>query len=278
MVVVPNEQTQDPDLVLRLRLDSLRKNLNQISQAEVAISRLHENVKYLRDSALETGSGIDWRLDDLRSSLDRAMKSIQRLTAAPDLPAGIFETPLESLETAVKLADAITGRVTEMLKTLEGLWEPLQQLAPDDLKDPLNNSLIHESEQRANTVKRLESRLRTRRGGKPPDRAKIWAEYERLAYQDGEPLFGEYVDLLGGLALRNTGIDSGICAMADALIRRLHYVGGRERLYHSVAVPARRGAPERTMARIIRLGFPEWTVWAVPLAAHEYGHVGVADH
>jgi hypothetical protein len=28
-----------------------------------------------------------------------------------------------------------------------------------------------------------------------------------------------------------------------------------------------------TMARIIRLGFPEWTIWTLPLAAHELGHV-----
>jgi hypothetical protein len=33
-----------------------------------------------------------------------------------------------------------------------------------------------------------------------------------------------------------------------------------------------------TLARIIRLGFPEWTLWALPLAAHEFGHVVVGNN
>jgi hypothetical protein len=32
---------------------------------------------------------------------------------------------------------------------------------------------------------------------------------------------------------------------------------------------------EVTLARIVRLGFPEWTIWALPLAVHEFGLVAV---
>jgi hypothetical protein len=43
-------------------------------------------------------------------------------------------------------------------------------------------------------------------------------------------------------------------------------------------VPTRRMASRETIPRIIRLGFPEWTVWAIPLTAHEFGHVVLKDN
>jgi hypothetical protein len=99
----------------------------------------------------------------------------------------------------------------------------------------------------------------------------VWTRYGKLL-QQGEPLFNEYVDLWGGLALRDMNFDEGICQMADEIIDKCNMVGS-SRIRHSLAIPARAEATRMTLARVIRLGFPEWTLWAVPLAAHEFGHV-----
>lgn len=97
-----------------------------------------------------------------------------------------------------------------------------------------------------------------------------WAAEARLTLQS-EPLFAEYVDLLRGLALRETGIERGICELADRLLEGCDR--GSPAPWASVAIPSYRGPSELTPAQIVRLGFPEWTVWALPLAAHEFGRI-----
>jgi hypothetical protein len=39
-----------------------------------------------------------------------------------------------------------------------------------------------------------------------------------------------------------------------------------------MALPVRQEAVARTLARVVRVGFPEWTVWALPFTAHEFWH------
>jgi hypothetical protein len=117
-----------------------------------------------------------------------------------------------------------------------------------------------------------------------------WIAYRTKLHGQCEELFSEYVDFLGGLALRDTGLgrlpvtatamdeiplEPDVYHMADELIKHIFYIGGTD-LWHSMAIPARREATARTLARIIRLGFPEWTVWAVPLGAFEFGRVVVS--
>jgi hypothetical protein len=109
--------------------------------------------------------------------------------------------------------------------------------------------------------------------GAPPAAAlgTAWKDYQEVLHGQSEQVFAEYVDLLGGFALRDAGFDEGICDLADALVRSCVPVT----TWNSLTVPARHEALSMTMARIIRLGFPEWSIWAVPLAAHEFGHVRI---
>ncbi len=77
---------------------------------------------------------------------------------------------------------------------------------------------------------------------------------------------------MGGLTLRDTGFDEDVCKMGDELIKASLPTLSEED-WHSLTIPAHRESPAASPARIIRLGFPEWTIWALPLAAHEFGHV-----
>jgi hypothetical protein len=94
-----------------------------------------------------------------------------------------------------------------------------------------------------------------------------WTDYAREV-REIQRVFNEYVDFLGGWALRNAGFDEGACRLADELIRSVPLGGGL-----LPTLPAREAALDKTKARIIRLGFPEWSLWALPLAAHELGHI-----
>jgi hypothetical protein len=147
--------------------------------------------------------------------------------------------------------------------------EGTPNLQEHGLAQSLNELLSRGTDEIEETVEAVDNELA--RAEAEPNLTRAWADYRSTLDAKGTKLFTEYVDLLGGLALRQTGLDDGICAMADELIRGRGQIGTFN--WNSLTIPAQREALEETVAQIVRLGFPEWTIWALPLAAHEFGHV-----
>jgi len=71
--------------------------------------------------------------------------------------------------------------------------------------------------------------------------------------------------------MRDAGLDGGFCHDVDGLVSKWEV----SNVTHSFSVPDRYEAVSMTLSRIIRIGFPEWTIWALPLASHEVGHIVV---
>jgi hypothetical protein len=95
-------------------------------------------------------------------------------------------------------------------------------------------------------------------------------------------VFFEYVDLLRGVALRSIGLhdDTGRISDVFLLADALPQLWGTfaDWTWQSLAVPSRIEQNESTQASVLRIGFPEWTVWALPLLQHEFGHVVIEKH
>jgi hypothetical protein len=91
-----------------------------------------------------------------------------------------------------------------------------------------------------------------------------WLNYMR-GMAKAAPFFSEYVEFLGGLALRDVGFDEGVCDLADDFIR-LSYADLNDLV---LAIPMRQQAVTDTLAAILRFSFPEWTIWGLPFAARE---------
>jgi hypothetical protein len=106
------------------------------------------------------------------------------------------------------------------------------------------------------------------------DQENAWTRY-RKTLERSQPLFEESLDLLGGLAFRehNESFDSYIWHVADWVIHECSLVTRQE---PSLTVPATREAMRKTIARLIRMRFPESSVWTLPFASQEYGHVLLA--
>jgi hypothetical protein len=106
-----------------------------------------------------------------------------------------------------------------------------------------------------------------------PDVSAAWAGYGKCL-RDSENLLRECLEIIGSLAIRNQDLDDQLLHVADELIRDCMTVSISDRNYHllvhSVIV---NDAFSQTHARIIRLRFPAWTIWNLPLVAHEVGHV-----
>jgi hypothetical protein len=75
---------------------------------------------------------------------------------------------------------------------------------------------------------------------------------------------------LGGLLLRKDRLDWGINEIADALLK---YIGSEaDDEWRRLTIFAAGGNSFAEMTEIIRLPFPDFTIWNLPIAVHELGH------
>jgi len=110
--------------------------------------------------------------------------------------------------------------------------------------------------------------------GRPPDEATqlmdvAWQDYGKALARCHE-IFVEYIDLIRGVLLRDAGLDEDLCRIADALITTWPIA---DHVWSSLSIPAEEERPTMSTAQLIRLGFPEWSMWSLPLVAREFGHV-----
>jgi hypothetical protein len=92
-----------------------------------------------------------------------------------------------------------------------------------------------------------------------------------------DSLFSEYVDLLRGVALRSAGFGDDDAQLSDLFLiaDQLPSLWGRVDgwSWQSLAVPSRQDGSGSSEAMVLRVGFPEWTIWALPFVQHGFGHV-----
>jgi hypothetical protein len=140
----------------------------------------------------------------------------------------------------------------------------------DDLLWDLAVDKIHlEAGAQLQQLKHLGKRLRD---GKL-DETQGWREYSRIQGASDE-ILRECLDLLGGLALRDRIQEERICQVADAYIKELSSDTARRQ---SFAIPGLDAGSPSILRRVAKMQFPEWTVWTLPLVAHEYGHVVIEE-
>jgi len=95
----------------------------------------------------------------------------------------------------------------------------------------------------------------------------------RRVREENARLVKECLAFLQGALARSAGVDGGVCALADHLLREL--VARTEISWARLTIPAEAEFVDLT-AHIIRLRFPQLGVWRLPLMAHEFGHVVVS--
>jgi hypothetical protein len=105
-----------------------------------------------------------------------------------------------------------------------------------------------------------------------------WQHYAKV-YNESQSFFSECVKIMGGLAFRAApkGERDTIYRMADELAGHCAELAGPR--WVAPTVPVQSETLVRAWAHIIGLRFPQWTIWDLPLTAHEQGHVVVeAEH
>jgi hypothetical protein len=120
---------------------------------------------------------------------------------------------------------------------------------------------------------RLRKDLETMQGMLPQSSSlnTYWSSLQRHS-AECRALLVECLSFMGGLLLRSNQLDGEICAIADALLHEL--MARTPQLYPGSTVLAEGDFFTETTG-IIRLRFPMYSVWNLPVAAHELGHYAV---
>jgi hypothetical protein len=232
----------------------------------------------------------------LKTRVAVALDNLSRLTNLPNMMGRRDQRMTEILE----LPQSLRAQVQELFEVVLGLR---QLELPDETPDALAQGLSQLDTQlaalrtvltrRAAQVKRLRGELAALTGdrkdvdqflvlaadelGKSLSVDNYWKQRRRC-----DALFSEYVDYLRGVAIRSTGFgdESGMLSdlflLADSLPALWGRPGGRA--WNSLAIPSRVEQNASTEAFVLRIGFPEWTIWALPLLQHEFGHVVIKSN
>jgi hypothetical protein len=102
--------------------------------------------------------------------------------------------------------------------------------------------------------------------GQPLDECWVGFRYVR---EGCAPLFREYLALIEGAMVRSAGLDNSVCQIADALLNHLSH---RADIYWGRFTILAGEEFFADMAEVIRIRFPETSIWNLPVAAHEFGH------
>lgn len=266
------------DLVLRSRLDTLRRTLvqvgafrQQLDEARVDLSNLDQLLAPMVQDSIRTHAA------QALNKLDNAIRTLED-TELPD-DDGVVEAVgvvLQEMRDAKSKAEQVRVQAAaayDIIKGLQRRWVEINDGGGVTLDRQMENLATKYDEMLTKVYEAL------RNVGSEEDLRAVWAVFEDLLHgqiEPLEPLFNDYVDLLGGLALRSLGIGHETCQRADFLLRQLR-TRSTGPSWNSVAVPAHAEALDMTPAQLIRLGFPGWTIWELPLAAHDFGHAVAAS-
>jgi hypothetical protein len=149
------------------------------------------------------------------------------------------------------------------------------EMLVDSLWYGLEVTLIKEIDRQKRALEEIAREVTQSSVNDPAALTAAWTRYAK-AFRESQGILRECLEIIGTLAIRNNDLDKRILHVADELIRECLVLStGEERYY--LLVHGMEETVTKAKSRIIRLRFPEWTIWDLPLAAHELGHVIVSD-
>lgn len=231
------------DLVLQARLAMVRSSLSTVRRVLADL----DQVRHLGADGATTAE-----VDELLGKIDWAVSAIRDAKSSGDCS---HEAELVARE----LEDFLKARRARVTST-----RPRLTLQETDVDDDLGD----EVEDRLNELQVIEQLLSDASGGGNDHLTAAWLSYASWSAACLK-VFRDYVDLVRGVLLRDSGLDNDLCRIADKLVQA-KWSGYH---WHSFTIPASEDHGDVSSLRLVRMGFPEWSVWALPLAMYEMGHL-----
>jgi hypothetical protein len=138
----------------------------------------------------------------------------------------------------------------------------------EDLRDQVNTLFSALLDREIAELDRLSRSLAEDRPAGRGSLEQSWETFRRHA-DDCDRVLKEYLAFVEGALVRTARLDAGICDVADALLRQLVAQTGVDWTRFTILADSEFFAP---MTDIIRLRYPHFSVWTLPVVAHEFGH------
>jgi hypothetical protein len=248
------------DLILRTRLEALEVNIGRVREF---VSDLRKRNGYIDDMQ----NYVDGSRAQLKSVANTifSIRHDDRLSDHDDIG--------DKLVTAQSTIDAVLKDLTALGRSVESLQDICFRLSRQE-GSGIGLELRQGARKRPDALSKAIGDVRASLQQTPPKSAEAWELYRTKVHDQTESLFAEFVEFIGGLALRDIGLDEGVCELSDVLMRTRWFGQSSEVL----TIPSRPDAVSMTWAQIIRLGFPEWTIWALPFTAQEFWFTAGRKH
>lgn len=251
--------THQPGELLLLRLDALESD---VAKVRVAVDRAKERGRFVA-RALDKTASLTADIGFVAEVLESLVKSVDK---EPELDRVLTETTRRNLTRDLREApDLLNSAVSALEDGVAALKEAkrLTVILNDEGLWALQTSLERRCDNLTAKVDALRREVATTAGAA---RRGQWATYQSLLQDEARPVFIDYVDFLGGLTVRDTGLDDQVCDMTDRLLKRYTLL-----IRRSLPLPAREAALGNVLDSVLLLGFPEWSIWGIPLVGHEVG-------
>jgi hypothetical protein len=258
------------------RLEILKKGLEKIQQGLISLEAVENQL-----NSLQTVQGEVEEIKQQIKSLNFECES-NKVFVRNCNDATICKGDPDSYNNALNVAGKLSNQVISIQEKVgkisiffESNSSQIKQMK--SLLNGLNSSKLNQTIQ--NLLSKLNNQL-SQKADSPNKKTskKDWEEINNTT----QYLFDEYIDFLGGLAIRGSQLDSNICNFADELLEELRtqgYETSDKGELPSIIIPARDEAMKlrEPLARLIRLGFPEWTIWSLPLVLSELSYILIDD-
>jgi hypothetical protein len=155
--------------------------------------------------------------------------------------------------------------LSTVLSGLEKLQSDLEGIGADGSSD---EGVRRDLRAKVKTFQTTIGKLRTNLSATPGGDA--WVQYGKLRDQ-GNQLYGEFLDIVGGVVIRSREIDEKICLIAEGLVRPAGHPP-------SLTILASRDSYVPNLARLMRVRVSDRTIWCLPLTAHQFARVLIKDY
>lgn len=251
--------------LLALRISTLRSDVEKVRHAVELAERRNAQMAAISDVVESSSKAAYEGLAELNDVINQ-LRGFVRLNPLVEDALSESLVGVAADGTEVQLLDLVNGmsaQVEGIRSQVDAPRRPLVRVvrAQVDLKDR-TGQLERSLDTRCRVLTTALDDLAARTAAGAP--RELWSAFDTLLHEQARPLFVEYVDFLGGLTVRETGLDGRICEMSEFLLGGLAST-------RFVSIPASQSALSSAMDSVIKMGFPEWSVWGLPLAAHEVG-------
>jgi len=252
--------------LLQIRLAALRKDVERVRDV---VEKACERTKKIQGLALHFDSNNEQGLHVLLGGLS---DSAARLRDCATDPVIRRHLSLRSRGLPRVLERELPGYVARLSVFKNLVNEHINQIATEaDLPNEPQLVYLRENIQKGcdtlcDQIDAFQAELDS--SSRDPDKYQaLWKRFDTQLGGEARKLFADYVDFVGGLTVRANALDGQVCAMTDPLLAELTPL----RSIPNIVVPAQQTALGQLVQSVIKMGFPGWTIWGIPLVGHEVG-------